>query len=357
MNRYAVIMAGGIGERFWPRSRQNLPKQFLPLLGDRSLLQQSCERIQNLVPPENILVVTGREHLSLAREQLPHLPETNFLAEPQGRNTAPCIGLAAVYLRHRDPDGVMLVFPADHLVQGREDFTGCMEKALKLASSTDSLIAIGIIPTRPETGYGYIEREEEAFPGKPPAYPVRRFVEKPDYHNAVQYLHSGRYLWNSGIFAWKVGLILEKMQKHLPDLYRGLVKIASGIGTVEEQNILESIFPSLPGISVDYGVMEKETNLLVVQGDFGWDDLGSWSALAECFPKDEAQTVGVGQHVGIDTTGCLVYGENSLIATLGISNLVIVQEKDVVMVCSKERAQEVKKLVQKIKERGMTQYL
>ena len=357
MNRYAVIMAGGIGERFWPRSRQNLPKQFLPLLGERSLLQQSCERIQNLVPPENILVVTGREHLSLAREQLPHLPETNFLSEPQGRNTAPCIGLAAVHLRRRDPDGVMLVFPADHLVQGREDFTCCMEKALELSSSTDSLVTVGIIPTRPETGYGYIEREEEAFPGTPPAYRVRRFVEKPDYHNAVQYLHSGRYLWNSGIFAWKVGLILEKMQKHLPGLYRGLEKIAAGIGTAVEQDILESIFPSLPAISVDYGVMEKETNLLVVQGDFGWDDLGSWSALAECFSGDEAQTVGMGQHVGIDTTGCLVYGENSLIATLGVSNLVIVQEKDVVLVCPKERAQEVKKLVQKIKERGMAQYL
>ena len=357
MNRYAVIMAGGIGERFWPRSRQNLPKQFLPLLGERSLLQQSCERIQNLVSPENILVVTGRDHLSLAREQLPHLPETNFLSEPQGRNTAPCIGLAAVYLRRRDPDGIMLVFPADHLVQGRKDFTCCMEKALELSSSTDSLVTVGIIPTRPETGYGYIEREEEAFPGTPPAYRVRQFVEKPDYHNAVQYLHSGRYLWNSGIFAWKVGLILEKMQKHLPDLYRGLEKIASGIGTAEEQNNLESIFPSLPAISVDYGVMEKETNLLVVQGDFGWDDLGSWSALAECFSGDEAQTVGMGQHVGIDTTGCLVYGENSLIATLGVSNLVIVQEKDVVLVCPKERAQEVKKLVQEIKERGMTQYL
>jgi len=356
-NRYAVIMAGGRGERFWPRSRKDLPKQFLPFVEEKSLLQQSCERIQGVVDPENILVVTGQEHVDLARSQLSQLPKSNFLAEPQGRNTAPCIGLAAAHIRKRDPDGVMLAFPADHLVQGRQDFINCMERSLHLASETDTLVTTGIIPTRPETGYGYIEKGREALPGTPLAYPVQRFVEKPDYHNALQYLRSGRYLWNSGIFAWKASLILDKMQKHLPELYRGLKEIEDGIGSTEENEVLERVFPTLPGISIDYGILEKESNLLVVQGDFGWDDLGSWSSLAECFPEDDSQTISVGQHVGLDTSGCLVYGQDSLIATLGINNLVIVQEKDVVMVCSRDRTQEVKKLVQEIKDRGMVKYL
>lgn len=357
MNHYAVIMAGGRGERFWPRSRKELPKQFLPLVEEKSLLQQSCERVQGFVDPQNILVVTGREHLDLARAQLSDLPQANFLAEPQGRNTAPCIGLAAIHICRRDPEGVMLVFPADHLVQGREDFTRSMTRALGLASATDNLVTIGIIPTRPETGYGYIEREENPLSGIPPAYKVHRFVEKPVYQHALQYLREGKYLWNSGIFAWKAALILEKMQKHLPDLYQGLLEIAAHLGGGNEEEVIENIFPTLPNISIDYGILEKETDLLVVQGDFGWDDLGSWSALAECFPKDGAKTVSMGQHVGIDTTDCLVYGRDALIATLGVDNLVIVQEKDVVLVCSKKRTQEVKNLVLKLREQDLEKYL
>jgi mannose-1-phosphate guanylyltransferase len=357
LNHYAVIMAGGRGERFWPKSRKELPKQFLPLVEEKSLLQQSYERVLDFVDQRNILIVTGREHLDLARAQLPHLPKANFLAEPQGRNTAPCIGLAAIHICKRDPKAVMLVFPADHLVQGREDFIRSMTRALKLASNTDNLVTIGIIPTRPETGYGYIEREDNPFPGAPPAYLVHRFVEKPVYQNALQYLRSGKYLWNSGIFAWKASLILEKMQKHLPDLYQGLMEISAHLGCEEEEDVLNRIFPTLPHISIDYGILEKETDLVVVQGDFGWDDLGSWSALAECFPKDGTKTVSMGQHVGIDTTDCLVYGRDALIATLGVENLVIVQEKDVVLVCSKNRTQEVKNLVLKIKEQDLEKYL
>lgn len=357
MKRYAVLMAGGKGERFWPWSRSSLPKQFLNLVGEYSLVQQTCQRIQSLFEPENILAVTGSEYETLIRRQLPQLPENNFIIEPQGRNTAPCVGLAAMHIRRRDPDAVMLVFPADHMVKGQEDFLKCLEKALELASSAENLVTIGIIPNRPETGYGYIEREEEALPGKPPAFRVRRFVEKPDVYNALNYIQSGRYFWNSGIFAWKADVIIKKIAQHIPELYKGLADIEAHMGTREEEMAAKRIFPLLPGISIDYGVMEKEQDILVVQGDFGWDDLGSWGALAECFPKDQKQTLGRGEYVGVDTADCFVYGQDALIATLGVRGLVIVQSGDVVMVCSKERTQEVKTLVQSIKNRGLERYL
>lgn len=357
MARYAVIMAGGKGERFWPWSRGDRPKQFLSLLGENSLLQQSSERIQELFVPENIMVVTGREHLALARQQLPDLPPENFIMEPEGRNTAPCIGLAALHLRRRNPEASMVVFPADHLVQGRDGFLNCLETGLRLAETAAALVTIGIGPTRPETGYGYIEREEESLPGEMPVFKVRRFVEKPDLNKALAYLRSGCFFWNSGIFIWKAGLILEKIEKHLPELHRGLAAIEVHIGSGEEQNAMERIFPSLPAISIDYGIMEKEKDILVIRGDFGWDDLGSWAALAEWSPRDRDGTVVLGEHVGIDTTECLVYGQDALIATLGVSNLVIVQTPDVVLVCARERSQEVKKLVQMLKDQKADKYL
>jgi mannose-1-phosphate guanylyltransferase len=355
MKRYAVLMAGGKGERFWPWSRSSLPKQFLNLIGEYSLVQQTCQRIQDLFEPVNILAVTGSEYETVIRQQLPQLPDNNFIIEPQGRNTAPCIGLAAMHIRQRDPGAVMLVFPADHMIKGQDDFLKCLEKAMDLAASSENLVTIGVIPNRPETGYGYIEREEEALPGKPPAFRVRRFVEKPDVCHAVKYLQSGRYFWNSGIFAWKADVILKKIAKYTPELYKGLAEIEAHVGTRGEEKATKKIFPLLPSISIDYGVMEKEEDILVVQGDFGWDDLGSWGALAEC-AKDQEQTLG-GEHVGVDTVDCFVYGQDALIATLGVQGLVIVQSGNVVMVCSKERTQEVKILVQSIKKRGLEKYL
>lgn len=357
MARYAVIIAGGKGERFWPRSRGDRPKQFLSLVGESSLLQQSRERIAKLFVPENILVVTGREHLDIARQQLPDLPPENFIIEPEGRNTAPCIGLAALHLRKRDPDAVMAVFPADHLVQGKEGFLNSLETGLELAEANVALVTIGIGPTRPETGYGYIEREEDAFPGDIPVFKVRRFVEKPDLGKAMAYLQSGRFFWNSGIFIWRARLILEKIEKHLPELSRGLADIDVHIGTGDEQNAMERIFCFLPAISIDYGIMEKEQDILVVRGDFGWDDLGSWAALKEWSPKDKDGTAVLGEHVAIDTTECLVYGQDALIATLGVRNLVIVQTSDVVLVCDRERSQEIKNLVQMLKEQKKDKYL
>ena len=357
MTRYAVIMAGGSGERFWPWSRSHLPKQFLNLLGESSLLQQAYERIINLFDTQNILLVTGKEHAALAREQLPSLPHGNLIIEPQGRNTAPCIGLAAMHIRKREPGATMLVFPADHLVQGQAEFLRCLEKGLQLASTAEVLVTIGIVPTRPETGYGYIEREKDALPGTPLTFKVRQFVEKPTTNIALEYLRAGRYFWNSGIFAWQTDLILKKIEQQLPELYRGLAAIARHIGSDGEQEAVDSIFPSLPSISIDYGIMEKSQEILVVQGDFGWDDLGSWAALAACFPKDQNKNVVKGEYVGIDTTDCLMYGQGLLIATLGVQDLVIVQAGNAVLVCAKERTQDIKKLVQSLKDQGLDRYL
>ena len=357
MKRYAVIMAGGQGERFWPESRSSKPKQFLTLMGDRSLIQQSFDRIRDLFVPDQILVVVGRQHLALVREQLPALPPGNFLVEPKGRNTAPCIGLAAIHIRKRDPDATMLVFPADHVIQGQTDFHLCLQKGFDWASASDYLVTIGIMPSRPETGYGYVEREEAPIDRDPPVYPVRRFVEKPDWDKAREFIQSGRYYWNSGIFIWKADLVLEKIREYLPELYQGLVSIEQSIGTEREEAVIESVFPGLPEISIDYGIMEKSDRILMVQGDFGWDDLGSWGALADISCADSRGMVVKGDYVGIDNTDCLIYGQDALIAALGVQGLVIVQSGDVILVCDKSRTQEVRELVRMVKEQNMEKYL
>ena len=358
MKRYAVIMAGGHGERFWPESRIKKPKQFLTLVGDRSLIQQSFDRINDFMPPEQILVVVGQEHLALAKDQLPTLPAENFLVEPEGRNTAPCIGLAAIHIRKRDPGSIMLVFPADHLIQGQTDFHLCLESGFEWATDSDYLVTIGIVPSRPETGYGYMERKDAAMDQKnPPVFPVRRFVEKPEVEKAREYVQSGHYYWNSGIFIWKADLILDKMEAHLPELYEGLLQIESHIATEQETTVMNSVFPSLPRISIDYGILEKSDHILMVQGDFGWDDLGSWAALAEHSEADEEGLVIQGDYVGFDNTNCLIQGRDGLIAALGVQDLIIVQAGDVVLVCDKHRTQEVKALVSQAKEQYGKKYL
>ena len=357
MTNYAVIMAGGKGERFWPWSRSSLPKQFLALTGERSLIQQAFDRLSKSFSLQHILVATGGDYLQLAREQLPQLPRENFLLEPVGRNTAPCIGLAALSLVKKDPEAVMMVFPADHLVKNEDIFQASLERCLDLAAGGKRLITIGITPTRPETGYGYIERGDDPLPEGPPTYPVKRFVEKPDQEKALQFLKSGTYYWNSGIFAWKAALILEKIQKHLPELYGGLKSLEPALGEAGEEQALQEVFPSLPSISIDYGIMEKEQDILVVEGSFQWDDLGSWAALAEHTPQEEDSNAVRGRHVGIETKECLVYGQNNLIATLGVDGLIIVESDGVVMICPKDRVQEVKALVQKVKEKGLYEHL
>lgn len=353
MAKYCVIMAGGKGERFWPLSRENLPKQFLTLLGERSLIQQTYDRIRGMFSPDEILVVTGKPFVKLVQEHLPDLPPQNIIAEPAGRNTAPCIGLAAMRLLRKDRQAVMAVLPADHFVVEGGPFCLALQKALELALENDALVTIGITPTRPETGYGYIRKAKEERNG---VYWAAGFVEKPDSQKALQYLCSGDYFWNSGIFVWKATVILEKIQKHLPTLYSALEELAPYLGTEREDEALKKIFPSLPGVSIDYGVMEKEEGFFIVKGDFLWDDLGSWTALAELFKKEKGQP-GQSRHIGLETSNCFVYGDGALIATLGISDLIIVQTRDAVLVCAKEKAQKIRDLVHYLKANSLQEYL
>ncbi len=357
MKRYAVIMAGGSGERFWPESRTAKPKQFLKLMGERSLIQQSFDRVRDVFPPEQVLVVVGEAHLALAKEHLPELPPENFIVEPVGRNTAPCIGLAAIHIRKRDPDAAMMVFPADHLIQGMEEFHQCMDKGFEWAFAGDYLVTVGIMPSRPETGYGYVERDGVSLGRNPAVYPVRRFIEKPDAEKAQALIEAGRNYWNSGIFFWRAELVLEKIKNYLPELYQGLLQIEKSIGTEQEKETMEALFPTLPKVSIDYGIMEKSDNILIIEGEFSWEDLGSWSALAGLSPLQAGNMVIKGDYVGVETTDCLVHGQDMLIATLGVQGLVIVQSGDVILICDKNRTQEIKDIVQMLKEQQMDKYL
>ncbi len=357
MNRYAVIMAGGRGERFWPKSRSDRPKQFLTLAGNRSLLQQSVDRIKKMFNDDHIYIVLGRHHLKLAQEQLPELPSENFIVEPAGRNTAPCIGLAAVHIQKRDPDAGMLVFPADHLIKGDKKFLECLDKGFSWASRDDALVTIGIVPTRPETGYGYIERDAETKDQNPSVFSVKRFIEKPDLPRAEKFYGDNRYYWNSGIFIWRVPVILQRMEEEMPALYEGLQRIEAAIGTDGQATVLEEVFPHLPAISIDYGIMEKSPRILMVEGNFGWDDLGSWGALAEIADADENGMAVHGHFVGFDNENCYIQSEGSLIAAVGLQNLVIVQDGDVILVCPRHRTQDVKELVRLLKEDQREEYL
>jgi mannose-1-phosphate guanylyltransferase len=357
MDRYAVIMAGGRGERFWPRSRSERPKQFLTLAGDRSLLQQTVDRLAPMFAPDHVYVVLGQNHLALAREQLPDLPAENFIVEPVGRNTAPCIGLAAIHIHRKTPDAAMLVCPADHLIQGEEAFMRCLEQGFLRADQEQALVTIGIIPSRPETGYGYIQREDQELEQDPRVYSVRRFVEKPDLERAKEFVRTGKYYWNSGIFIWNVAVILEQIQTHLPDLHAGLQTIRHCIGEDSEENVLAEIFPGLPSISIDYGVMEKAPRIFMVEGDFGWDDLGSWGALASIAETDQNGMSVKGTFVGHGNNNCFVRSDGMLVAAVGLQDMIIVQDGNVILICPRERTQDVKELVSMLKENSMDEYL
>ncbi|HEY8486922.1 MAG TPA: mannose-1-phosphate guanylyltransferase [Limnochordales bacterium] len=365
----AVVMAGGRGERFWPMSRRSRPKQLLALDGEMSLIQQAVQRILPLVGPERVLVVTNREYADQVRAQLDPVPPANILVEPVGRNTAACIGLAAVHLSTRPgpwgDDPIMVVLPADHVVRDAEGFRRVVRAAAE-AARRYPLVTIGVWPSRPETGYGYIElgARLENCQGYD-VYQVRRFVEKPSQAVARRFVADACHLWNSGMFVWRARAILQAIERHLPELARGLAAIAQSPPAGWEQAVAQ-VFETLPSISVDYGVLERSDQLVVVPADFGWDDAGSWPALERLFaPDEEGNVVRAERFVGLDTRGCVVFdggegargGRPRLIAALGVRDLVVVQTEDVLLVCAKERAQEIRALLAHLRERGWQEYL
>jgi len=346
--RFAVIMAGGSGERLWPLSTPERPKPFLKLLGERTLLQETVDRLGNWIPLERTLVVAGTAHRGLVTEQLPDLPPENLLVEPVGRGTAACVGLAATAISRIDPKAVMIVLPADHAIGEPARFRDLLARADRLASDGTHLVTLGITPSRPATGYGYIQAGPPLIPDDPSVLTVARFTEKPDEATAQSFIVRGDHFWNAGIFVWRTDAIRREIARHLPALHRGLTEIERASGTEQEGPVIDRVYKNLEKISIDVGVMEKTDACLVLPtGAIGWSDVGDFAALAALLPADEAGNTVRGPHTGIDTTNCLILsteGKTRRIATLGISDLVIVQTPETLLVIDKARAQDLRML-------------
>lgn len=349
MKTTAVIMAGGRGERFWPKSRNSRPKQFLSLTSDgETMIQKTVKRLIPLVDISDIYIVTNSAYKALVKEQLPDIPEENILAEPAARNTAPCIAFAAAVINQKYDDAVMLVLPSDHLIANEKLYTDTLRKAVCTAEQRENLVTIGITPTYPETGYGYINFSEECNG----AYTVEKFVEKPDLQTAEKYLDSGKYLWNSGMFIWKISSILANIKKFMPDIHEGALKIGKAFNTPDFDDILIREFTAFRSESIDFGIMEKAENIYTIPGSFGWDDVGSWLAIERINETDENNNYIDGNVISEDTHHATICGGKRLIAAVGIKDTIIVDTDDALLVCSKNSTQDVKKIIARLKNQG-----
>jgi mannose-1-phosphate guanylyltransferase len=358
---YAVLLAGGKGTRFWPLSREDHPKQLLKLFSDRTLVEETYDRIHPLIPSERIMVATSKGLATRLITMFPDIPDRNFIIEPVPRNTAPCIAVAAQRLLKQDPDAIIAVLPSDHFVADRPGFLDVMEAAIQHAAR-GRIVTLGITPTLPETGYGYIRFGEfEQDPDHPEtrhrARTIQAFVEKPDHQTAVSYLKAGRYLWNSGIFLFRADVILEKVRQHLPVLAEGVDRLAELDGPIPpEPEAVLRCWTDMPDISVDYGVMEKAEGLVVIPASFGWSDVGTWRALTS-FPTDEHDNFVFGRVLSVDSSENVLYSSHGLLATLGLNNMVVVVTRGAVLVCPSDRTQDVKLIVEELKKRNQTEYL
>lgn len=355
---FAVIMAGGRGTRFWPRSREKMPKHLLDIQSEKSLIRETVDRIGPLVPPERTLIVTGRSHAVELTRLLPEIPAKNILIEPVGRNTAPCIGLAALYIQKRVGDAVMMVLPSDHRIADDRKFRLVLETAAGEAGIGEALLTVGIKPTGPATGYGYLEQGEQVSKdGDLQICRVKSIREKPTLALARDFLSRGGFLWNSGMFIWKASTILSEIARFLPEIYEGLAEISDAVGGASENDVIEKVYPSLPSVSIDYGVMEKAKNVLVIPGEFGWSDLGSWDALWEVSKKDESGNVVRGRFVGVDSGDSLVYSPEKLVAIVGVRDIFVVETQDALLICRRDRSQDVRSVVEKLEKEGLKEYL
>lgn len=345
MEAYAVIMAGGTGTRLWPLSTREKPKQTHRFLGDETLFQEAVRRIEPLVGVGHVIVVAGSRHMAELRRQEPSIPEDNFIDEPVGMGTAPCIGLAAVHVARREPGAVMVVLTADHHIGDVEGFHAALRAAVDVASE-GHLVTLGVKPTEPSTGYGYIEHGDlvERVRGLR-VLRVNRFTEKPDGATAIEMVRSGRYSWNSGMFVWRADRILEEFRLHMPGLHDQLVVIREAVGSPSYTEALEASWRLVPRETIDYGVMEKAGDVVVIPVDIGWSDLGTWSSLTSLLPKDPHGNVVRGRHLGIDTLDSLIFGGDRLIATIGVRDLIVVDTDEALLICDKAQDQKVRDLV------------
>ncbi len=355
--RHAVIMAGGAGTRLWPLSRVARPKQLLPIFGGKSLLRQSYERLAALLPNEAIYVITACAHMPLVAKELPELSEDNLFGEPVGRDTANAVGLAAAILFHRDPDGEMGIFTADHIINPVDAFASTVDRAYTTAAQNpDALVTLGIRPVSPHTGYGYLQRGDQVADG---VYEVRKFTEKPNITAAMRYLASGEYYWNSGMFTWRLRTILDQIDEHLHNSFDGLMECAKAWDTPDRDETLARIYPKLMKISVDFAVMERAKRVLLVEMNCQWIDVGAWTALEHVVSGDADGNLSVAPNsIHLGSRGNVIVAEGDhLIATIGVDDLVIVHSDDATLICTKRDAQGIKELVANVREQFGDAYL
>jgi len=354
---YALIMAGGVGTRLWPRSRKQTPKQLLNLISEKTMFQEAVARLDPLFKPMQIFVVTGGDYVPAMRQQVPELPAENYIVEPAGRGTAPCIGLSALYLRHLDRQAVMTVLTADQFIEKWAAFREALAAAGRLAGQ-GYLVTLGIQPTFPSTGYGYILGGNKlANLDGLEAYRIERFTEKPDLPTARNFLASGRYYWNSGMFIWRIADVMAEFERQMPRLYGQLAEIDAAIGTAQEGEVLQRVWRDVQSQTIDYGIMEGARNVVVIPVDIGWSDVGSWATLLDLLPGDAKGNVVTGHHLGIDTQRTLVYSPRRLVATVGLEDMIVVDTGDALLVCPRGRAQDVKKIVDALKAQDQEIYL
>jgi len=353
MEVYAVIMAGGVGSRFWPRSRKRTPKQLLKIFSDLTLIQETVSRIKDLVPFKNILIITNKLQAEEIIKQLPEIPQENIISEPIGKNTAACIGLASILIKKNSPDAVSIVLPADHLILENDKFNEILRDAVNFAYEKKSLVTIGISPTRPETGYGYIEIENTYSP----ILKVKRFTEKPNRETAIQFISTGNFFWNSGMFIWRVDTVLEEFQKHLPEHFRLLNDIENMLANDKLDNILVKIYPKFDSISIDYGIMEKSDKVFLIKSNFTWNDVGSWEEVYNLSQKDEnGMAITANNYYYHNSKNSYVYVPKKFVGLVGVDNLIIIDTEDALLICNKDNAQDVKKIVDYLEKNKLDEY-
>lgn len=350
---YVVVLAGGRGERFWPLSTRKRPKQLVALVGGRPLIAQTVVRLDGLVPPERVLVITNVETVVPTRQWLPELPPENIIGEPVGRDTAPAVALAAALVRARDPNAVFAILPADHVISDEPRFRATLETVFRAASREDALFVIGIPPTAPSSAFGYIEADTPRFELDGHSFfAVRRFVEKPDVETARRYLAEGRYFWNAGMFVWSLASLQRALERHAPSFAALSRRLADAVGRSDFDAAVRSAYAGVEKISIDYALMEKADNILMTPADFPWDDVGSWTALRNHFAADARGNVVIGDCAALDAEGNTVVSNGRLTALLGVRDLVVVQAEGVTLICHRDRAEQVKRLVQLLQDEG-----
>jgi len=355
---YCVVMAGGSGTRFWPKSRENRSKQFLHMFGKGSLIQSTMKRFEKIVGVDHIYIVAKSKQESFIHQQIKKVPADNIIFEPVGKNTAACIGLAAVYISQKEPEAVMIVSPADHLVKKENQFRKVIQAAAQLAKENDALVTIGVKPTRPSTGYGYIQiNGEKRTIHQVDTFRIKTFAEKPNFETAQRFLESGDFYWNSGIFVFKSSVILKAIEEFLPDLFDTLTEIKQSMGQDDFSDVLDRAYHQIRSISIDYGVMEQAKNVFMVKGEFEWNDLGSWDQVYKLSPQDDKGNTALGNIILVDTKNSYISADSGVVAILGMEDVVVVRDGDAVLVCKRNRSEDVRNIVDRLKREKLKAYL